>query len=232
MKVVRVFGRGALIAAALALFSSPARADGTLIAGGTIGAQLYKAGTDNIFVKFIGRQAFYTNDLYFYLTLGGTNEFLFRNAMANIGGTYEATQSAGLATGAEAIFSVCANLHAAPEGTGCTSSNQYFSGPGSRNPDSRFHAAVWTREAYLAGCAATPEHCNADVATLLSDPAFNIVVGFEDSFNYNIDADFNDVVFAVSGTTSVVPEPLTMTLVATGLAGMGGAGVFRRRRTV
>jgi hypothetical protein len=30
--------------------------------------------------------------------------------------------------------------------------------------------------------------------------------------------------------TTVVPEPITMTLLATGLAGMGGAGVIRRRK--
>ncbi len=29
---------------------------------------------------------------------------------------------------------------------------------------------------------------------------------------------------------SAVPEPVTMTLLATGLASMGGAGLFRRRR--
>ena len=32
------------------------------------------------------------------------------------------------------------------------------------------------------------------------------------------------------GPTTVVPEPITMTLLATGLAGMGGAGVIRRRK--
>jgi hypothetical protein len=32
------------------------------------------------------------------------------------------------------------------------------------------------------------------------------------------------------GPTTTVPEPITMTLLATGLAGMGGAGAFRRRR--
>lgn len=32
------------------------------------------------------------------------------------------------------------------------------------------------------------------------------------------------------GPTTVVPEPITMTLLATGLAGMGGVGVLRRRK--
>lgn len=229
MKFSSVFGRGALVGAALVMFAGVAHADGALVAGGTVGGQLFKAGASNIFVKFIGRQAAYTNDLYFYLTVGGSNQFLFRNEMANIGNTYEATNSAGLAVGAEAIFSICANLGAAAPGTGCTTANQYYTGPSSRNPDTQFHAAVWTREQYLAGCALTPQHCHADIVTLLADPGYNIVVGFEDSFNYNIDNDFNDVVFAVRGV-SVVPEPVTMTLLTTGLAGMGGAGALRRRK--
>jgi hypothetical protein len=232
MKSTTVLGRGAMAAALLALFAAPAaHADGALIPGGTVGGQLYKAGTDNLFVKYIGKQAFYVNDLYFYLTIGGTNQFLFRNTSPT-NTTVEVTSSSGLATGAEAIFSICANLDGSAAGTGCTTNNQYYSGPAGRNPDNRFHAVVWTREAYLAGCALMPDNCAPDVATAiaeLTDPGYNLVVGFEDSFNYNIDNDFNDLVFAVRGATTV-PEPVTMTLLATGLAGMGGAGLFRRRK--
>jgi hypothetical protein len=232
MKSTTVLGRGAMAAALLALVAAPAaRADGALIPGGTVGGQLYKAGTDNLFVKYIGKQAFYVNDLYFYLTIGGTNQFLFRNTSPT-NTTVEVTTSSGLATGAEAIFSICANLDGSAPGTGCTTNNQYYTGPAGRNPDNRFHAVVWTREAYLAGCALAPTNCAPDVATAiaeLTDPGYNLVVGFEDSFNYNIDNDFNDLVFAVRGATTV-PEPVTMTLLATGLAGMGGAGLFRRRK--
>lgn len=34
-----------------------------------------------------------------------------------------------------------------------------------------------------------------------------------------------------STSVTVTPEPVTMTLLATGLSGIGGAGIFRRRRT-
>lgn len=229
MKALNVVGAGALVAA-LALVAAPGvRADGVMVAGGTIGEQVYKAGSDNLFVKFVGKQASYTNDTYYFLTLGSSGEFLFRNNDVP-GTTHEATTSSGLATGAEAIFGICANVGSgSTPGTGCTVNNTYYTGPASRNPDDRFHAAVWTREAFLAGCALDPTRCNPNIVSLLSDTDFNLVIGFEDSFNYNIDHDFNDVVFAVKGATTV-PEPVTMTLLATGLAGMGGAGALKRRK--
>lgn len=231
MNCFRAVGRGVVVAAGLMAFAAPsARADGVMIPGGTIGAQLFKAGSANLFVRYLGAQAMYTNDLYFYLTVGGTNQFLFRNQTTPAGTQVEVTASSGLATGAEAIFSICTNLAPAAPATGCTTANQFYSGPAARNPDTRFHAAVWTREAWIAGCAAMVAHCNADgLAALIADPTYDFVMGFEDSFNYNIDSDFNDVVFGVRGA-SVVPEPFTMTLLATGLAGMGGAGFLKRRR--
>jgi hypothetical protein len=231
MKTRSILGRGALAAALIAIASAPAAyADGVLITGGSTGQSVYKAGTDNIFVKYIGEQALFTNDLYFYLTLPGAGEFLLRNDQEGQGVEVEVPGSSALAVGSEAIFGICAELDGGTTpGTSCTSQANYFSGPSSRNPDGFYHATVWTRDAYLAGCALAPSQCSADITTLLADPAYNIVVGFEDSFDGTIDHDYNDVVFAVRGAT-LVPEPVTMSLLATGLAGMGGAGLFRRRR--
>ncbi len=51
----------------------------------------------------------------------------------------------------------------------------------------------------------------------------------------NSDNDYNDFYVLVrpytpDETAQIVPEPLSMTLLATGLLGMGGASAVRRRR--
>lgn len=237
MKLARVLGRGAIAAAVVAMFAAPqARADGTAIPGGHVGEALYKAGSNDIFAMFIGSQAAYSDDLYFYLTVGGSSQLLFNNHTSPAGQIKDVTLSSGLSSGAEAIFSICANLATPSSATPCTSvpqqigGNQYYSGDASRNGDGQFHAAVWTRTAWLAGCAALPTSCTAaGIAAVSAHSDFDYIIGFEDSFNYNIDSDFNDLIFAVRGTTT--PEPVTMSLLATGLVGMGGAGAFKRRKT-
>jgi hypothetical protein len=81
----------------------------------------------------------------------------------------------------------------------------YFSGPLSRNKDSRFHLLI----------------------TDLGGGTFQFKGGWEDTVNGG-DEDYNDLEFEISGVT-VTPEPVSMALMATGLAGLAGAA-FRRRR--
>ncbi len=84
----------------------------------------------------------------------------------------------------------------------------YFTGPGSRNPDGLAHATVET----FAGSSSVPS---------------GLIVRFEDSFNYEIDNDRNDHRFVVRGTAPI-PEPATMLLLGSGLAG-AAAKMLRRR---
>jgi hypothetical protein len=235
MSLSKRCARSGLAAAIIALCAAPqARADGTMIPGGTVGASLYKSGSSDLFAMFIGSQAQYSDDLYFYLTIGGAPQPLFNNHTGVAGQTIDITSSAGLATGSEAIFSICANLGA---GTPCTSEpsdvagEQYFSGSSSRNSDGLYHAAVWTRADWLAGCTLVPSSCTAaGVAAVMADPSYDLIVGFEDSFDDNVDHDFNDIIFGVRGATTTTPEPVTMSLLATGLVGMGGVTTLKRRK--
>ncbi len=241
MNLRNLVGRGAAVAALMGLIAAPAaRADGTMVPGGTIGTALYKSSANNIFATFIQSQASYNDDLYFYLTVPGAGQFIFSNHGTVAGTTVNVTQSSLLAIGNEAIFSICAQVAAVGTATtpggACTASTQYYTGSASRNPDNQFHAAVWTRAAYLAGCAtATAIATNACTAAgqaylnTADGMQIEFIVGFEDSFNYNIDRDFNDIIFGLRGV-STVPEPVTMSLLATGLVGMGGVGSLRRRK--
>jgi hypothetical protein len=83
----------------------------------------------------------------------------------------------------------------------------YFSGPTSRNKDNRFHLLI----------------------TDLGGGTYQFAGGWEDIYGGG-DEDYNDVMFEISGVT-VTPEPMSMALMATGLAGLAGAARRRRKGT-
>ena len=215
MKVGKLFARGAMAAVALAMFAGTARADGML------GQPVYKAG--DVAARFVGSEAVYGDDLYFFLTIGqfGDAQFLFDNH-ATTPGAFMDVNDDGLALGDEVLFGICVRRDGTSPEPGCPAADDvFYSGDGSRNADNMAHMIVWTREEYMA-------LTGTNLDDLGIGAEYDYVIGFEDILGGG-DEDYNDAVFAVRGITTV-PEPLTMTLLATGLAGMGGASALKRRR--
>jgi|GEM_PF-1425387 len=203
-----------LIAAFTVSWAQPAHANGTL------GEPLIKGG--DIAVAFIGADALYSNDVYYFMSAGDvtTATFLFNNHTSASGTTADPDDSA-LNPGDEAIFGICVNRSGASPGPACENADDiFYSGNGTLNPDGLAHTIVWTRADYDA------QFGPLDPTLFPAD--YSYVVGFEDILGGG-DRDFNDAVFAVKGLT-VAPEPLSMTLLATGLIGIGGAGLVRKRR--
>ena len=229
MRTVRFVARSAVLAATIAAASaSPARADGFPFTGGTLGAPVtYQGGT--VMVTFLYQAALFNNQLFaFRNAIGQTFDPasaipLFGNKDP-VGTTFSFDPGAawGLEPGDEIIFGICTNVpngDALSCGDAGSANAIVYSGDASRNFDGVAHARV------DGNCA------DADICGSYTGQ----VVAFEDirevDPDFPPDHDYNDVIFGVEQMpNTAVPEPLTMSLLATGLAGMGGASLLRRRR--
>lgn len=105
-------------------------------------------------------------------------------------------------------------LNATQGGLSTAGNFTFYSGAASRNPDNRLHVSLGAGSgtAALGGGTYTQSFSFEDRSGIISPLA---------------DFDYNDLRFEISAT-SVVPEPSTYMLMASGLLGL--AGVARRRR--
>ena len=206
----------------------------TLTLGSTAWAQPNLGGFVNPSV-FFGTGA--TVTVTFLYNNAGNNNRLF----AFVSGIQQAGSinvPSGVNTGTPASFSFAAALNApiyfllcttttpsngvpqcSAETQGSTSlTTGWWSGPGALNSDGNVHVAIVSDAFWNAG---------RPIGSSQAAPAGSLVLGFEDlSLG---DADYNDTIFGIEGAY-VIPEPATMGLLATGLVGLFGAGVVRRRR--
>ena len=180
---------------------------GTLIPGN----RLFATG-NNIWLQFLGGYAHYDVDLLFFNR--GTSP-IFNNHRTVVEGdvdrptgSYDLYHESGItpfddvyhATGFTPGEELFFGIFV--QNTGET----YYSGPAEGNPDNSLHVQFFE----------------------VSDGVYGIGVGFEDLPDGG-DHDYQDIFFQIGGAT-VVPEPVTVLLLASGLLGVGGAGMLRRRR--
>jgi hypothetical protein len=93
------------------------------------GSTLYAWGSQ-VWVKFVGFSAAYTNDLYYFASWGGPAQYVFTNKTATPGQQYLVGNS--LVTNQELIFGIY--VHEA--------NRWYFSGDPARNADNTVHASL------------------------------------------------------------------------------------------
>ena len=213
-----------LSAALLAAAAGTARADGEPFGGGVLGQSVtYQGG--QVMLTFLYQAASFKDQLVIFRnttdqSFDPANAVLAFSNRDPLGTTFSFDPGAmwGLAAGQPLVFAICANV---PSGGGvdCGGAGManavLYDGAESNSPDGESHSLT------ADGCP-NPAMCTFD----------GTVIGFEDIREDNpplpIDRDFNDLVFGIDQMPdTAVPEPMTVTLLATGLAGIGA---MRRRR--
>lgn len=192
--MVRRIGITALLALGCLLMVSGVAGAFPIAPIGTEGLKVIVSGLDPVIATYQGNSATYSNDLYLALDgLGNPGDdgdlsndlFIFNNHGSAVGSH---VTLGSFAPGTELIFRLFVH----------NTGYNYFTGPGTRNPDGKAHARV------QAGWSPNES-----------------LVSFEDLFGTpEYPGGFNDLSFSFTNTTTVVDEPWSLGLFAVGALGI------------